>query len=213
MSKLIDLTGKTVGKLLVIKRAENKGKHTAWICECECGNKTIVQTNHLREKSIVSCGCHKNNLARENHLKHGHNKRGLRSGAYSTWAHIKGRCCNPNDQDYKDYGGRGIKVCSKWLDKENGFINFYNDVSKLPHFGEKGYTLNRIDNDGNYELSNVEWADDITQANNRRNNHLETYKGKTQSISMWAMEYSIPYNKLFLRLKNGWSIEKALNTP
>ena len=98
-----------------------------------------------------------------------------------------------------------------WSDS---FEAFYNDVSILPNFGKEGYSLNRIDNDGNYEPNNVEWADEITQQNNKRNNRFVTYNGKTQTIPQWAREYNISYNKLKQRLnKYHWSVDRALNTP
>ena len=102
-------------------------------------------------------------------------------------------------------------MCDRWRDS---FEAFYEDVSKLPDFKREGYTINRIDNDGNYELNNVEWANDKTQANNKRNNHLLTYNGKTQTIAQWADEIGINQHTLYNRiLAYHWTVERALTTP
>ena len=213
--KAIDLTGLKFGKLSVIERAGST-KHGAvkWRCVCECGNETIVIGDELRKGNTRSCGC----LAKEVTStrmkgKAPKNKTHGKAGTpvYKEWSQMKRRCFNPEDKSYANYGGRGIMVCDKWRDS---FEAFYEDVSKLPRFGEKGYSLNRIDNDGNYEPNNVEWATNKEQSNNRRSNHLLTYNGKTQTIAQWAEEYSVPYKKLWKRINTfRWNIERALNTP
>lgn len=216
MGKFKDLTGQKFGRLTVIERAPNKGKRTMWKCVCSCPKKTvcIVGGGNLVRGHHQGCGCVMKDKNAKMHLKHGFNKRNDRKGIYSTWATMKARCYNPKNQKYYRYGGRGITVCPEWLDKENGFINFYNYVSELPHFGEKGYTLNRIDNDGNYEPGNVEWSDDVTQANNRRTSHFISYNGETHTIAEWAKILNMNYGTLSRRINVlKWSIEKALNTP
>lgn len=129
---------------------------------------------------------------------------------YIEWSGIKTRCYNKNSPQYKNYGGRGIIVCDRW---KNSFDAFREDVSKLPHFGEQGYTLNRIDNDGNYEPNNVEWADNITQANNKRNNHLITYNGKTQTLAQWSKETGILSSVIIKRFNLGWNVDEILTKP
>ena len=207
MNKVIDLTGKKFGKLTIVERTESKilpsGQHiTMWKCECECGAITIVSGANLRKGNTKSCGC----LIGE---KHGmsHTK------IHNEWERIKQRCHNPNDKDYKNYGGRKdhkVIVCEKWF---NSFLAFYEDVSKLPHYGERGYTLNRINNDGDYEPNNVEWATVVEQNNNKRDNYMITYDGKTLTMAQWARETSIPYKTLQQRLyTHHWSVERALTT-
>ena len=215
MGKFIDLTGQKFGRLTVIKRAENYtppcGKtQVQWYCKCECGNFCTVSGTHLKTQKVFSCGCYQKEKAKETathkFTSHGASKESI----YKTWINIKSRCFNTHSERYKDHGGRGITMCDRW---RNSFEAFYEDVSKLPNYGKEGYSINRIDNDGNYEPNNVEWADDITQANNKRNNRLITFNGKTQTATEWARETGIKRTTITMRLdKYGWSIEKALTT-
>ena len=217
MGKFIDLTGQTYGRLLVIERANDyvspKGsREPMWKCTCSCEKKTecIVRGSYLRHAKNPNCGCYNKEFHQQKMTIHGLSQTHI----YNVWNHMKQRCINPNDDRYKDYGGRKINpitVCPEWQDEDTGFINFYNDVSKLPHFGERGYTLNRIDNDGNYEIGNVEWADNTTQSNNRRSNRWIEYDGKKQTVKQWATELNIRYGTLLTRLQRGWSVERALN--
>lgn len=161
MSKLADLTGQKFGRLTVIERAENIGDRTRWKCQCDCGNEIIVYATNLKRGLTKSCGCYGKNFP--SHLKHGHGKHG--DSTYNVYTLMKSRCYNTNNKAYKNYGGRGIAVCDEWL---HDFKAFYDYVSVLPHFGEAGYSLDRINNDGNYEPNNVRWATKKEQANNRR---------------------------------------------
>lgn len=210
MIKSKNLTGQRFGRITVIERANDyispKGCHRPmWLCRCDCGNEVVIDPSKLKSEHTQSCGCLKNEKARERLKKHGmsHTK------THQEWIGIRQRCLNPNCKDYKDYGARGITMCDRWRDS---FEAFYEDVSKLKHFEEKEYTLNRIDNDGNYEPNNVEWASAITQQNNKRSNRLITYEGKTQTVAQWAREMNMSYSKLINRIYLGWSIEKALKT-
>lgn len=155
--KFIDLTGKRFGKLTVFEFVETKNGHSYWLCKCDCGNLQKASSCNLKRSHVVSCGCVKNE---GNNVKHGKSK----SKIYLCWQNMKTRCYNVKSDDYKNYGGRGIKVCDEWHD----FRNFYNHVSTLPHFGELGYTLDRINVNGNYEPGNVRWATAKEQARNRR---------------------------------------------
>ena len=207
MGKFIDLTGQKFGRLTVIKRANNKGKRTAWICVCKCGNELITTTDNLRCGDTQSCGCYnkeQNGLA--------HKKHGLRNEKlYAVHQSIKARCYNKNNKQYKDYGGRGITVCDEWLG-ENGVKNFIK-WSKNNGY-KKNLTIDRIDNNGNYDPDNCRWVDMKTQQNNRCNNHLITYNGETHTLSQWAEIMHINKGALSLRINRyHWDIEKALNTP
>ena len=127
--------------------------------------------------------------------------------AYRAWSHMKGRCYCESDKSFSDYGGRGVSVCDEWRDS---FDAFFDDVSKLDNFDKKGYSLNRIDNEGNYEPGNVEWADHATQQNNKRSNRLIAYKGKTQTLGQWCKELGLDYRRVWWRIyRCNWSAEDA----
>ena len=205
MSNFKDLTGLRFGRWTVIERSTNKGNQTMWHCKCDCGTERNVNAYALVHNGSNCCGCiHKENPNRKTH--------GMsRDFISSEWRGMKSRCYNPNNKSYYDYGGRGIKVCEKWKDD---LQSFYDDVSKLEHFGEKGYTLDRINNDADYEPNNVRWATKSEQNTNKRNNINITYNGKTQCLKLWAEELNIPYLTLYKRInKLNWDINKALTTP
>lgn len=127
---------------------------------------------------------------------------------FDVWQSMKQRCNDKNHKSYKDYGGRGITVFYNWLGKE-GFINFHN--WSMENGYKEGLTIDRIDTNGNYEPNNCRWVDILTQANNKRNNRLLTYKGITDTIPNWARKYNIKAGTLYWRITNNWDIEKALN--
>lgn len=156
--KLIDLTGESFGCLTVTGRAENAGREPRWACACSCGRATIVHGNHLRRGVTTSCGCRARQVNRARHLKHG----GKGTAEYRTWQAMKRRCLNPNSQDYKNYGGRGIAVCPEWRDD---FAVFLAHVGPRPG---SGYTIDRLDVNGNYEPGNVRWATAAEQRRNQR---------------------------------------------
>ena len=199
MSRFIDLTGNVFGKLTVIERnGYNKYKQITWKCKCKCGNTVNIVGHRLRYNETKSCGClHKQILTT-------HNSTNTR--IYNTWWNIRRRCYNKNNKHYKNYGGRGIKVCDEWLNnfvafKEWAMHNGYND--KL--------TLDRINVDGNYEPSNCRWVDNISQQNNRRNNNYISYKGEIRTLAQWSRLKGIPRSTLYKRLfVLNWSIDKAL---
>lgn len=202
MSKLIDLTGQKFGRLTVIERAENSQKHTAWLCECDCGQKRVVQSDHLKSGHTKSCGCYKaDNLNWKTHEK-------SNTRLYEIMHTAKSRCYREKDKDFKLYGGRGITVCDEWL---NDFQAFYDWAM------QNGYadnlTLDRIDNDKGYSPDNCRWVNIKTQQNNRRNNHYITYNGKTQTLQQWANELNLNRETILSRLNRGWSVKKALTEP
>lgn len=210
MSKLKNLIGQTFGRLTVIKRVSNsKHGHPMWECVCSCPDETVcvVRGSALTAGNTKSCGCIRKKTTLK--LNMTHKKTG--TNIYCTWANMKQRCYNPKNKQFKDWGGRGIAVCKQWRDS---FEAFYKDVSKLPHFGEKGYSLNRKNNDGNYEPENVEWSNQYSQANNKRNNHLISYNGEVYSLSQWAAKLGIKRSTLDQRINAYyWSIDKAIGTP
>lgn len=121
---------------------------------------------------------------------------------YKVWKSMKYRCSNPNLNNYKDYGGRGIKVCDRWL----SFTNFIEDMGRRP---SNKHSIERVNNDGNYEPSNCEWATTDKQSANKRQTLL-THFDKTQTVPQWANELGIDRRKIYWRLKKGWTTERAL---
>ena len=199
-----DLTGEKYGRLTVLNREPNGKTHnTRWKCQCECGNIVIVFGFSLKSKDTQSCGC----LHKEKSTKH--NMYGTR--IYSILDGMKSRCYNKNSKRYKNYGGRGIRICDKWLDKEKGFINFYNWALKNGYRDD--LTIDRIDVNGNYEPSNCRWITNSEQQNNKRNNHYILYNNEKHTLAEWSKIYKINESTLDSRIRNGWDIEKSLTTP
>ena len=159
---IIDITGQRFGRLTVVKRVENS-KHgsTRWLCRCSCGNYKVFPGRDIRTGHTKSGGCYKRENIVTRSTKHGTPDKKL----YSIWGSIKDRCNRKTNKSYKDYGGRGITIFPAW---EHDYKAFYEYVSKLPHYGEQGYSIDRIDNDGNYEPGNLRYADRVTQYHNSR---------------------------------------------
>jgi hypothetical protein len=148
--------------LLVVARAENNSHGNAmWLCECDCGNTVIVCGCNLRDGHTQSCGCLKSIVTAKRNFVDGKAMTRL----HNVWKQIKQRCTNPNNDNYKNYGGRGITMCQEWQDS---FQAFYDYVSNLPHFNEKGRSIDRINNNGNYEPNNIRWATAHEQNLNQR---------------------------------------------
>lgn len=171
MGALINLTGKRFGYWVVLERtgADRSGKPT-WLCRCECGTERIVTGSNLRGGYSKSCGC----VLVEQLTKHGK----FNSPEYKIWSAMIQRCTNPNSQNYHRYGGRGVRVCERWLK----FENFLADMGERPD----GTTLDRVDNDGNYEVTNCRWATRETQYRNRSTNRNITYHGIEMCLTDWA---------------------------
>jgi hypothetical protein len=199
--------GAVFARLTVIGEAEpyfgpNGYKKYRVICRCECGTMVIAKTNNLRGGITTSCGCLRKELLRAMRTTHGL----ANTVMYRLWADMRNRCNNPRHHAWKNYGGRGIRVCERW----NQFENFLKDMGERP---EDHFTLERIDNASGYSPENVYWATPIEQANNKRNNHNLTYKGETFSIFEWARRKGMRPKTLFNRIKRGWAVEDALTCP
>jgi len=194
-----DLTGKKFNRLLILSRAENGSSGAVrWLCECDCGNKTIVAGGDLKRNRTKSCGCY--NIEKSAIMNRSHGMHG--SATYITWAGMLQRCRDKNHKNYRTYGGRGIDVCERWLN----FQNFIDDMGKRP----EGLTLDRIDNSLGYSPDNCRWSSQKEQTRNTKQNRNFTIDGKTQCLKDWAHEFGINYTTLQSRLKRGLSINEAV---
>lgn len=200
--KIKDMTGQKFGRLTVIEYSySDKYGNARWLCKCDCGNETIAIGKGLRCGDTKSCGCKRIERAKTLSTTHGLRKTRL----YTIWAQMKSRCLNPNSNNYDRYGERGIKVCEEWL---NNFVAFHDWAI------ENGYddelTIDRIDNNGDYEPTNCRWATIEEQANNKRSSCLIEYKGERKTIAQWANLLNINEKMLRRRMDRGWDVERAL---
>lgn len=124
---------------------------------------------------------------------------------YAVWSAMIQRCTNPKNKNFKDYGGRGIEVCARWM----GFESFIADMGKCP----EGYMLERMDNSKGYSPSNCKWSSRVEQANNRRNNRIIEFNGEAKTVVQWEKHFGLKKNLLFQRLNAGWDFYKAVSTP
>lgn len=158
--KLLDLTGKTFGRLQALTPTMARGYH-GWRCLCTCGNYTDVVTNDLTGGNTKSCGCLKRDRPAQVHRTHGHEVGGRMTPTYMAWLNMRARCLNPTRDDFKNYGGRGISVCKRWMKFENFLADM--GVKPAPHL-----SLERKNNNGHYEPTNSKWATRSEQNSNQR---------------------------------------------
>lgn len=180
------MIGRRFGRWTVVaksRRDNPKYGWAMWDCVCDCGNRGSKLGAELRRGKTQSCGCLRVKISGDLHRKHGLEG----TPVYHSWASMIQRCSNPNFPHYSYYGGRGIKVCKRW----KIFANFYADMGERP----KELTLERINNQGNYEPSNCKWATKLEQAGNTRANVIVTINGRSQCIAAWARELGLPNAK------------------
>lgn len=211
MSKLVDYTGKRIGYLTVVKRLDDiRSKDhtfmsTNWLCRCDCGKFVEKKRNDLAlpHKNPLSCGC----IKKHSKAKHGYSHTKI----HQKWLSMKYRCYCERDISYKNYGGRGIKVCDEWLGKD-GAKNFIEwalangwDASE-----SKNLTIDRIDVNGDYCPENCRLVGNEVQQNNKTTNIFVTYNGETMTLKQLCDKYRKKYGTVYGRYKRGLPIEKCL---
>lgn len=194
------LEGQVFGRLTVQHFAgSNKHQSRTWFCKCECGGNSTVPTQHLTSGHTASCGCANVDANR----KHGLYK----SSEYTIWGQMKDRCYRAGTSKYGRYGGRGIRVCDAWRES---FAAFYRDMGPRP---SKDYTLDRIDNDGDYGPDNCRWTTADVQYRNRRQTKWIEFNDERLCQKDWCRRYDLDEATFTARLKRGWSLDRALTTP
>lgn len=203
MNKFVDLIGQKFHRLFVIEYVgKDKWGQSEWLCRCGCGKEKVVLGYCLTRGATQSCGCWQKEVAKKTKTTHGHKG----SRIYRIWRGIITRCTNINDPGYRNYGGRGIKICKRWME----FENFLEDMGEVPI----GYQIDRKDNDKGYYKKNCRWVTPKQNSRNTRCNCSIPYRGENKLLIEWSEEIGIPYSTLWKRIfKYEWTIEKALTTP
>ena len=200
------------GRFSVIEQMPSDDpRHKYFRCLCDCGREKIVREDHLKSGRSRSCGCLRSERAAETgkgfgerRKRHGHAAGFDTTPTYRTWQSMKARCLDRNHKHFKNYGGRGIKVCDAWMD----FSAFLSDMGERP----KGTTIERTDNSGNYEPGNCVWATSKQQSRNKRTSRTIRAFGKNTTIAELAEEYGLTYNTLYARIvKADMSPEDAIS--
>lgn len=202
--KIKDIRGLKFGMLSVTGFAgiNAKNNEATWSVICDCGTVAIKDGSALRSGGVKSCGCAKDRMIGAANTKHGDSHKGL----YIVWAGMIERCSREKHVAWKDYGGRGIKVCERWHD----YQLFKEDMGDGY---AKGLQIDRIEVNGNYEPSNCKWSTPKEQSNNRRNNRRVQFDGLNLTISEWSDKTGFSHAVICKRLKMGWPIEKVLTHP
>lgn len=209
----MDLTGQRFGRLVAVeylgqripKRSGNRGgkrERSHWRCMCDCGSEHTTTADSLKA-GAKSCGC----VFRELDGYHGK----MDTPEYSVWQAMIQRCTNRSNPGYASYGGRGISVCDRW---RHDFLAFLSDMGERPEsgFGRSNLSIDRINNDGNYEPENCRWATSFEQDRNKRSNRMIEFRGETKCLMDWSRETGINYVTIINRLNSGWTTEDALTT-
>lgn len=197
----IDLTGERYGRLTVLSEHGKRDEKTLWLCKCDCGNTTFVKTDYLRRGKTRSCGCLLSDARKKpKHIAHGDSGTRL----YKTYIGIHDRC-SPTAKCSKHYFDKGVRVCDEWQGKD-GYIRFREWSLKNGFDESKPWTemtIDRINNDGNYEPSNCRWTTMKQQANNQSHNVRISYNGKTQTMKQWCEELNLSYGAIKVRHQKG----------
>lgn len=201
---LKDYTGERFGKLVAVRMVERGSRpenNHRWLFVCDCGQSKEIGIKSVRSGHTASCGCLQRAAVVQRNLVHGLSRDHRRE--YRTWKDMRGRCNNPNSQDYPDYGGRGISVCARWDD----FAAFLVDMGQRP----SGHTIDRIDVNGMYEPANCRWAAAKLQANNKRSNRTIEFNGEEKTLQQWCDQFGLEPSKVRYRLSVGYPAAEAFD--
>jgi hypothetical protein len=197
--RALELTGKRFSRLVVIKRAGSRNGFSQWECICDCGNTRYAIGPALVDGYTKSCGCLYDETRTTCHRTHGERK----TRAYTAWSLMRNRCGNPDGKNFDRYGGRGIKVCERW----SLFANFLQDMGQPA----QGMTLDRINNDGDYEPLNCRWTDRKTQRRNNSMNIRVVLRGQALTLADACEQLGLKLSTVYMRIhRSGWSVERAL---
>lgn len=199
--KILDITGRKFGMLTALRFSDRKNGSTYWIFLCDCGKEKRIISRNVITDNVKSCGCHKKEFLRNIATTHGMSKTHI----YSVWRSMKSRCIKPSHISYINYGGRGIKVCDRWI---KSFKNFFEDMGSTYR---KGLEIERINNNGNYEPDNCKWATEKEQGNNKRSNVILNHNGRKMTIKQWSEFLNINEATLYRRYYQKWPVNRLLN--
>lgn len=195
LGKIVDLKGKRFGRLTVIEYAGlNKNRKAIWKCKCECGNEINVVGCNLKSGNTKSCGCYNHDKIMERNYKHNMSNTRL----FRIWVGMIQRCKNKNNSVYSYYGGNGITICTEW---EKDFEVFYKWA--ISNGYKENLTLDRKNNNGNYEPSNCRWVTIKEQQRNKTNNINVEINGITKILPEWAEMFNIKYKTIKNRYDEG----------
>lgn len=203
MNAKIDITGERYGRLVAVKRLPLLAKRSPWLFVCDCGNEVVAPLERVRQGIAKSCGCLRKDVTRARSITHGHRVDRTTTRTRKAYEHAKGRCFNPNNEKYPQYGGRGISMCDEWV---YDFTAFLRDMGECP----PGLSIDRVDVNGHYEPRNCRWANSRQQARTRTDNVLVEHNGMTMVLKDFAALMNVGYKALHARVRyKGQSAHEA----
>ena len=215
MTKMRDYTGERYGKLTVLEYVATKryrnGRATQWLCQCDCGNKTVVDSVSLKTGNTVSCGCHRRELSSKRMIER-NKTHGITIGSeedkrlYRLWAAIKRRCYYEKCVGYHNYGGRGVRMCDEWKNEAAKFVEWCKS-----HGYKKGLEIDRINNNGNYEPNNCQFISKVENEKKKRNTIWLTIDGISKVCADWNRLMEKPEKYYIQRIYRKMGEEYAIN--